>query len=258
MTSASQLPPQYTPDSPSQSSPLIPNDAVTTDAEDDFKYGVTIAQSDVAIRMGFIRKVYGILLVQLVATCGVAVLFMTVNSVKEFIHANSWLMWVSLIGSLVSMGFLFWKRRSFPLNFYLLGVFTLLEAYTVGNIVTYYETMTVIEALIITMGLFLGLTLFTFQTKYDFTGMAPYLYGALWFLVISGFMAAFFPYSRGFSLLYACIAAFIFSGYIIFDTQMIIKHLNYEEYIVAAVSLYLDVINLFLQILRIMNEANRD
>ena len=150
-----------------------------------------------------------------------------------------------MLGSIGMMIGLFVKRRSYPLNFYLLGAFTLLEAYTVGNIVTYYDTMVVIEALIITLGLFAALTVFTFQTKYDFMGMAPYLYGGLWMLIITGFMAAFFPYSRGFSLVYSTVGALIFSGYIIFDTQMIIKHLNYEEYIVAAVSLYLDIINLY-------------
>jgi len=155
----------------------------------------------------------------------------------------------------VLMG-LFWKRRSYPANFYLLGLFTLLEAYTVGNIVTYYRASVVIQALIITLALFLALTLFTFQTKYDFMGMAPYLYGGLWMLIITGFMAMFFPTGSGFNLVYATIGTLIFSGYVVFDTQMIIRHLSYEEYIIGAVSLYLDLINLFLQILRIVNEAN--
>lgn len=51
--------------------------------------------------------------------------------------------------------------------------------------------------------------------------------------------------------------ALIFSLYIIYDTHMIMKKVSPEEYIHAAVLLYLDIINLFLEILRAMGERRK-
>ncbi len=52
--------------------------------------------------------------------------------------------------------------------------------------------------------------------------------------------------------------AVIFSMFIIFDTYMISHRVSPEEYIHAAVSLYLDILNLFLHLLRIFGEARRN
>lgn len=49
--------------------------------------------------------------------------------------------------------------------------------------------------------------------------------------------------------------AILFSLFIIFDTHMMMHKLSAEEYIMAAINLYLDIINLFLHILRFLNAA---
>ena len=48
--------------------------------------------------------------------------------------------------------------------------------------------------------------------------------------------------------------AILFSLFIIFDTHMIMHKVSPEEYIHASVNLYLDIINLFLHILRILGD----
>jgi FtsH-binding integral membrane protein len=95
------------------------------------------------------------------------------------------------------------------------------------------------------------------QTKYDFSGFAPYLMGGLWVLIITSFVAMFFPFNSFLQLILAYGSAILFSCYIVFDTQQIIERMSPEEYIVASVELYLDVINLFISILRILGD-NRD
>ncbi|KAG8422134.1 hypothetical protein J3459_010719 [Metarhizium acridum] len=62
------------------------------------------------------------------------------------------------------------------------------------------------------------------RTKYDFTSWMPYLFGALWALVLFGFMAMFFPYNSTAELIYGGVAALIFSGYILVDTQLVMRH----------------------------------
>lgn len=154
------------------------------------------------------------------------------------------------------MVFLFlthWKRHSYPTNLLFLSVFTVLEAYTISVIVTFYKTQAVLNAVVLTAGVFVFLTAFACQTKFDFTSWFPYLFGGLWGLIMFGFVAMFLPYSSTTELIYGGLGALVFSGYILYDTQMILRKHHVEEEIAAAISLYLDVINLFLAILRILN-----
>lgn len=152
----------------------------------------------------------------------------------------------------------FWKRHSYPTNLIFLSGFTLLEAYTISVIVSFYQTQIVLNAVVLTAGIFVFLTLFACQTKYDFTSWMPYLFGGLWALILFGFMAAFLPYSSTGELIYGGAAALIFSAYILVDTQLVLRKHHVEEEIAAAVSLYLDIINLFLAILRILNSQQNN
>ncbi len=51
--------------------------------------------------------------------------------------------------------------------------------------------------------------------------------------------------------------AFVFSTYIIYDTHVIMKYLSAEEYIIGVINLYMDIINLFIKILRILDALKR-
>jgi len=168
------------------------------------------------------------------------------------------MLWVSLFGSIGFMLLTFWKRKSYPANLMFLGAFTATEAYAISVITSFYDSKIVLEALLFTLGIFIALTLFACQSKYDFTSWMPYLFGALWVLILFGFMTMFFPYSSKIELGYGIVAALIFSGYILVDTQLVIRHYHVEEEIAAAISLYLDVINLFLAILRILNSQSNN
>jgi FtsH-binding integral membrane protein len=183
---------------------------------------------------------------------------MSSKSYRNWIQSNPWMMWVSLFGAMIFLGLTFWKRKSYPTNLMFLAGFTALEAYSISVIVSFTEQKIVLEAVIFTFGIFVALSLFACQSKYDFTSWMPYLFGALWVLILFGFMSMFFPYNSKVELGYGVIAALIFSGYILVDTQMIMRHYHVEEEIAAAISLYLDIINLFLAILRILNSQNNN
>jgi protein lifeguard len=180
------------------------------------------------------------------------------TSYKTWIQNNVWLMTVSLIGAIVFMLLTFWKRKSYPANLLFLSTVTALEAYAISVVTSFYDSRVVLQALIITLGIFVGLTLFACQTKYDFTSWYPYLFGGLWLLIIFGFVAYFIPRNDTIELVYGGVAALIFSGYILVDTQLIMRHYHVEEEIAAAISLYLDILNLFLAILRILNSQSNN
>lgn len=76
-------------------------------------------------------------------------------------------MLLPMFGALASMGLVYWKRYSHPLNLLALGLFTLFESVTVGSVVGFYNETIVLQALVITIFVFVGLTLFTFQVSRD-------------------------------------------------------------------------------------------
>ncbi|KAK0476695.1 UPF0005-domain-containing protein [Armillaria novae-zelandiae] len=244
------------------------------DLPDDFKYGVSVAESAPEIRRAFVRKVYTILrecttalventaaltrqhsVCQILATCIMSGVMSRSSSTIEWVVSHSWSFYVPLFGTLVNLGFLYWKRHDHPLNLILLSTFTVLEAFTLGVVVAFYRTDIVIQALLITLGVFIGLTLFTFQSKYDFEGMGPFLFGGLIALCMTGFVGVFIPFGRTMDLIYAIFGCLLFSGYVVYDTYMINAKLSPDEYIMGSISLYLDFINLFLNILRLLNNA---
>merc|ERR1711972_323986 len=130
-----------------------------------------------------------------------------------------------------------------------------------------YTQESVIIALAITTVVVFGLTLFACQTKVDFTGCGPYLFVGLLCLMGFGFslwLGSFFLGGAAWStlrLMYACGGALLFSFYIVFDTQLIVggKHsrsneFSVDDYAFAAISLYIDIIQLFLYLLRIFGD----
>jgi FtsH-binding integral membrane protein len=53
-------------------------------------------------------------------------------------------------------------------------------------------------------------------------------------------------------MVFALLGALLFCGYILFDTSMILHHYGPDDYIMAAIALYLDLINLFLYMLELL------
>jgi len=232
-------------------------------AGDDGGYGgFSNSFSEKSIRLGFIRKVYSILSVQLIVTMAIIGIF-TIESVQRFTAANSWL-WilalVIMVVSLITLACCDSVRRKTPHNFIFLGLFTLAEGFMLGTITARYEVNEVMMAVGVCAAITLGLTVFAFQTKIDFTAMGGCLLAVLICFLIFGLIAAFFPASRTLNLVYASIGCIIFSLYIVYDTQLMVggSHkysLSPEEYVFASLNLYLDIVNLFMYILAIFGNS---
>nr|CAD7570867.1 unnamed protein product [Timema californicum] len=75
------------------------------------------------------------------------------------------------------------------------------------------------------------------------------LFGGLMLLMVAGIMQLFLG-SSVLELVISLAGAFLFALFIVYDTQMLMKTLSPEEYILATINLYLDIVNLFLYILR--------
>ncbi|KAJ8143331.1 hypothetical protein OXX80_000749 [Metschnikowia pulcherrima] len=226
---------------------------------DDFKYSVNVASCELPVRQMFVRKVYALLSVQIFATVLVGYIIRSHEPLRNWCLSNIWLYIVSIVGTL---GFAIGaniKARSYPINLILLGGFTLCESYGVGLACSFVETDAVVQALLITFMVFIGLTIFAFQTRYDFRSWQGVLGISVWALIAIGFVNMFFPgNSKGFEMLYSGAGALIFSAYILVDTQHLMKTYSLDDEVSAAIALYLDILNLFLFILRLLQSRSDD
>ncbi|CAH0722937.1 unnamed protein product, partial [Brenthis ino] len=225
--------------------------------EDDFAYRNNVMNADKEIRLGFIRKVYGLLTVQLLATVAIASVFMLVKPVQGFIHQNDWMVFIAFIFSMITLFALIIKRRDYPANLYLLAAFTVVQAFTIGVVVSYCDKFVVLQALALTFTVVFSLTLYTLNTKRDFSFIGYGLVAGLSVLIIGGLIQIFLQ-SSAFEVALSFTGAIFFSFFLIFDTQQMMTVLSPEEYILATINLYMDILNLFLYILRILNELNRN
>jgi len=233
----------------------IENAYLNEEAEDNnWKIGVTVSQSSAEVRHAFVRKVYGLLFIQILGTTLIGAVMRT-DSARMWILENSWAMWLSMGGSFVSLFGLYWKAHSHPTNLIILAVFTLFESFLVGSVVSFYDQTIVLQALIITLFVFAGLTLFTLQSKFDFSSLGPWLFAVLLIFFATGIVGIFFPFSKTVDAVYAGLGVLLFSAYLLYDTHMIMNRLSVDDVVLAVVSLYLDLINLFLMILRLLNNV---
>ncbi|EFO26124.2 hypothetical protein LOAG_02358 [Loa loa] len=216
-----------------------------------------VIYATVAIRLGFLRKVFGILFLQLFITVILCTALYVTSEIRLFLQQQSWIVLVSLIGSFILLFAMFIHARSVPLNYILLVSWTIMQSITVGAVVSFFEVEVVIEAVGLTTLTVIGLFVYTLQSKRDFQSHWAALFSVSMVFLAAGFINLLIQ-SALFDFLVATFGAVLFSIYLIFDIDRIMHHTSPEDYIEACVSLYLDIINLFLEILQILNEASRN
>jgi FtsH-binding integral membrane protein len=233
-----------------------------------------IALADTQTRNGFVRKVYGILGTQLVVTMLLAGTI--VRHGRQWLASNPAAMMsvvtMSCFASLVIAAVFACcpdTMRKSPMNYGLMAVFTMAESVLVGVACLQYTLGSVVLCCGLTGMVVLGLTVYATQSKQDFTGIGPYLvcfllvlFGCGLFMSIAGPLGLATTAAWGYmQMAYAAAGAVVFSFFIVYDTQMIVggKHQNefcVDDYAMAAISLYMDVIQLFLALLRLIGRQD--
>ncbi|XP_051497477.1 protein lifeguard 2 isoform X2 [Apus apus] len=232
--------------SPSYGSSGYPGDTETL---------TTFSWDDRNVRRVFIRKVYAILMVQLLVTVVIVAFFTFCEPVKGYIQTHAAWYWASYAVFFVTYLILACcsgPRRYFPWNLILLSIFTLSMAYLTGMLSSYYNTKSVLLCLGITALVCLSVIIFSFQTKFDFTSYQGVLFVMLMVLFFGGIILTVilpYQYVPWLHAVYALLGAIIFTMFLAFDTQMLMGNRRYslspEEYIFGALNIYLDIIYIF-------------
>ena len=211
------------------------------------------------IRLGFIRKVYGILTVQLFITTIFTLISMVSSSVKIFFleHIGILLLMflITIILPIVIVccpGIM----RQVPQNYIILLIFTLGKSYLVGFICAYTKPQIVFMAASMTFVMVIALTLYAINTSTDITmkGGLIFIFGAALFLLS---IFGIFTRNSFFSIIISLLFVVLFSLYLIYDTQLILGNkqdmIQVDDYILGAFMIYTDIISLFIELLKILS-----
>ncbi|KAH7864751.1 hypothetical protein Vadar_033412 [Vaccinium darrowii] len=215
------------------------------------------------LRWSFIRKVYSILTFQLLLTVAVSAVVVKVCPIAVFFATTPdglALYILLLVMPFILLYPLSYYHQKHPVNYILLGLFTICISSAIGLTSAFTDGRVILEAAILTTGVAVGLTLYTFwaaKRGYDFNFLGPFLSAAIFVVILFCLLQIFLPLGKISHMVYSCIAAIVFCGYTIYDTDNLIKRYSYDEYIWASVALYLDIINLFLSLLMIFRAADR-
>jgi len=145
------------------------------------------------------------------------------------------------------------------INLAVLFAFTFVSGLTITPLLASVFSMPsgasiVAQAFLMTSVAFGGISMFALTTKKDFSSMGKMLMIALIILIV-GSISNIFIGSPILQLGIAMVGALLFSAFILYDTQKIIRG-EFETPIEAAIALYLDFLNLFISLLQIFAAFN--
>ncbi|KAG0672221.1 Bax inhibitor 1 [Maudiozyma exigua] len=257
---------------------------------EDFMYSTKVISCEPQIRQNFMMKVYSLLSSQLLFTFVFAYTVSRHEGLQNFIINHMALWWIATLFTLVSCIWLSFAPRPEEVEYnssllngtddddpqalpwYVLGrtgklallsIFTLCEAYTLSLVTLVYDPDVVLRALLITAVIVVGVSLMALSKRFanvlnSATSIYYWLNWALLLLIGIGISSMFFGLGNKMSLFYGWLGAIVFTVYLFIDTQLIFRKVYPDEEIKCAMMLYLDIINLFLSILRILNNNNDD
>ena len=219
------------------------------------------------IRAGFIRKVYGILSIQLIITFGCVFLFQ-LETLKLFImqhqqFAANILMFCSFT-FLVLFLILVCNRnlaRTVPCNYIYLFAITICESLACSIISSLYSFQIVATALALTIVSTLVITFYACTTKTNFSYYRMGMFILFSQIFMIGLIAALFRLDGLYSF-YTFLMTIMIGFYLVYDTQLIMGKFgvaySVDDYIFATLEIYMDIIRLFLLILRILGRNRRN
>lgn len=186
---------------------------------------------------------------------GMTLLFSTATAGIAILTNAAPMHWLLSIGGIIGLLFAVMAVKNTAMALPMVFAFTGFFGYVLGPTINAYlsvpnGTEVVTTALALTAGIFFSLSAYALNTKKDFSFLSGFLFVGL-IVIIAASIAGMFFNIPGLQLAISAAAVLIFSGYILYDTSQIING-GQTNYIMATVSLYLDIVNLFMHLLHLV------
>ncbi len=227
-----------------------------------FTHKQTITSTTTFSDTSFLPKVYGWMTAGLALTALAAMLTLSSQAALNLIFGNKMVFYALIFGELglvIALSAAINKISSTTATLMFL-LYSALNGVTFASIFLIYTSSSIASTFFIASGTFGAVSLYGYVTKRDLTGWGSFFFMGLIGIIIASVVNIFLQ-SEMISWVISYIGVFVFVGLTAYDTQKI-KQIGAAGFsdeesrkkstIIGALRLYLDFINLFLMLLRIM------
>ena len=172
----------------------------------------------------------------------------------------SMIFWPALIINIITLVILMFFREIIPLNFFLMSLYTFTDGITIGIVLLEIDENIGIKVTAITAITTLLASLVGMYSGIDFSFLGKFLFFALLGLIAVSIIRLFVSIKGFHRKVIATVGILIFIGYLLYDfsnldkAKNIAKLNNWNTALDYSVDIYLDIINLFLQILDLLSD----
>jgi FtsH-binding integral membrane protein len=202
-------------------------------------------------RATLVRRTYALVLVSVIVTMVGTSFALSQPALLRAVAAHPF---IAMICAFAPLLLATRKKAEFPMNLGLVLLFNFVMGVVISPAIFIYgrsQPGLITQAATLTLGAFGVLTLYAFVSRRDFSAWGSFLMVGLWVLIGTMLLNLFFQNSMAQTWL-AGVTVLLFSGMLVFDTWRLRNHYGPDEYVGAAVQIYLDLLNMFMAILRLL------
>ena len=211
----------------------------------------------VEVQSGVMRGVYAWMAGGLALTAVVALMTVSTPGLLQVILGNRILFYALMfaeLGLVVAISAAINKISASTAGLLFLG-YAALNGLTMSTIFVAYTSSSIASTFVITSGMFGAMSLYGYATKSDLTSWGSFLFMGLVGVVIASVVNIFLHSSMIYWVVSFC-GILVFTGLTAYDTQRIknMGNTGTKGAVVGALTLYLDFINMFLMLLRVLGD----
>jgi len=224
-----------------------------------FSYATAVPVRTGVERATLVRRTYGLVFLSIIVTMLGVAFGLTQPALMAAVSQHYFITFLCMFAPL----FLVMRDpRTFPKNIALTFLFTFIEGIWLAPLLFMAERSApgvVAQAALLTFSAFAVLSLYAVFSRRDFSAWGSFFIVGLWVLFAALILNAFIG-SAATGIWISAVGVLVFSGLLVFDTWRIVRSGMYgpDDYVPAAVSIYLDLVNMFLFILSLLGGNRRN
>lgn len=201
-------------------------------------------------RATLVRRTYSLVFVSVLVTIAGSMFALSQPRILSAVAAHPI---ISMLAMFAPLFLALRARDAFPANIGLVLLFTFGMGVVISPALYVYgqqQPGLITQAALLTIGAFGILTAYAFVSRRDFSAWGSFFVVGLWVLIGTSLLNLFFR-NPSMDLWLAGVTVLVFSGLLVFDTWRLRNVYGPNDYVPAAVAIYLDLLNLFMALLRI-------
>ena len=209
-----------------------------------------------AERATLVRRTYSLVMANVVVTMIGTMVGLSIPSLMMSVARHPFL---SFIAAMAPLFMAQRVRTQFPMNITWASLFAFAMGVTISPAIFMYGSRypgIVGQAAGLTLTSFGVLTAYAWVSKRDFSAWGSFFVVGIWVIIATSLLNFFFQSPLA-SLWIAGATVLVFSGMLVFDTWRLRNVYGPDDYVMAAVQIYLDLLNMFMAILSLLGGRRR-